>query len=249
MDREIEGLKRTVKVLNDNDIEVVGTRREEGPGYIIKNLNGMKIGFVNYTYETSVIDGMRSLNGIPIPEDDKHLIDSFNIEDRALMEADMKDMSERIKAMREDGAEFIVLHSLGHGIPDRPGPDSNRDVRVPDARGRRPHHRRPVPCHPKKCATCTSLTAAARPAITARQLRVESAVRHRGQWRFAEDGIVASSAPKKPTVSPTSKTRATAHLLFQTASAGRLHLRDHPAAARGHGRSGSLSSSKAARSS
>ncbi len=110
MDREIEGLKRTVKVLNDNDIEVVGTRREEGPGYIIKNLNGMKIGFVNYTYETSVIDGMRSLNGIPIPEDDKHLIDSFNIEDRALMEADMKDMSERIKAMREDGAEFIVFY-------------------------------------------------------------------------------------------------------------------------------------------
>lgn len=110
MDREIEGLKRTVKVLNDNDIEVVGTRRKEGPGYIIKDLNGMKIGFVNYTYETSMIDGMRSLNGIPIPPDDDNLIDSFSIEDPALIEEDKQEIRERIQAMREDGAEFIVFY-------------------------------------------------------------------------------------------------------------------------------------------
>ena len=60
LDKGFSGLCRTIDVLEKNDIEHLGTYRteEEQKELLIKNVNGLNIAFINYTYGT---------NGIPVP--------------------------------------------------------------------------------------------------------------------------------------------------------------------------------------
>lgn len=62
MDKRMSGAVRTLDVLDGLGIDHVGTYRsaEERDKIYIKELNGMKIAFLSYTYGT---------NGIPVPED------------------------------------------------------------------------------------------------------------------------------------------------------------------------------------
>ena len=62
MDKRMAGVLRTLDVLDSLGIDHVGTYRsaEERDKIYIKEINGMKIAFLSYTYGT---------NGIPVPED------------------------------------------------------------------------------------------------------------------------------------------------------------------------------------
>lgn len=58
LDRGIEGLLRTIKVLNDKGIEFTGTylNPQEKSRSLIKEIEGVKFGFMSYTYGTNTLE-------------------------------------------------------------------------------------------------------------------------------------------------------------------------------------------------
>lgn len=62
LDRGESGARRTLDVLHEQGLDTIGTYKsaEDARKFLIKDLQGIKVGFLSYTYDT---------NGIPIPED------------------------------------------------------------------------------------------------------------------------------------------------------------------------------------
>lgn len=76
------GLLRTIGVIQDRGLEVLGTYEDpEAPKYSIVEINGIKIGMLCYTYETPVPEngysGRAYLNGLLIDREDEQRIASF----------------------------------------------------------------------------------------------------------------------------------------------------------------------------
>lgn len=104
------GMHRTLEVLDAVGLEHIGTRdAEETPSYLVKEINGIRVGMACYTYETTqnLDDGKKSLNGIPLTVEDSKLLSSFrywDLEDLyATVEADLA-------AMKEDGADVTMVY-------------------------------------------------------------------------------------------------------------------------------------------
>lgn len=91
LDMGVNGLLATLDNLDAAGLEYIGTyrSREDREQPFIKDINGIRIGFLNYTQST---------NGIPVPPDRRYLV---NMIDRNLMLTD-------IARMKEAGADFIV---------------------------------------------------------------------------------------------------------------------------------------------
>lgn len=91
LDKGIDGLNRTIDILNDADISHLGTYKsqEERDTVLIKYVKGLKIAFINYTYGT---------NGITVPSDKTYCV---NLIDNDLI---LKD----INSAKEQNADIIV---------------------------------------------------------------------------------------------------------------------------------------------
>jgi poly-gamma-glutamate synthesis protein (capsule biosynthesis protein) len=108
-DTGLYGLKRTAKILGDKGIEFIGTRETaEKPLYTVKEINDIKIGMANFTYETSgSTPGRKFLNGSIIAEEANVLISSFSYN---RIEEFYLEAERTIKDMENQGAEFIVFY-------------------------------------------------------------------------------------------------------------------------------------------
>lgn len=110
-DTGLTGLKRTVAVLKDKAIDYTGTRQTADEAkYIIKQVNGIKIGIANFTYETTNKDseaGRKYLNGIRLSTEANGLINSFSYTN---IEGFYSEAESIIKDMRSNGAEFISFY-------------------------------------------------------------------------------------------------------------------------------------------
>ena len=102
------GFIRTQQVLDEKGMLYVGTRTSaDDPKYIVQNINGVKVGMINYTYEQEGSTGpQKNLNGIKMTEADSPLINSFNYRK---MDAFYNEAAEVISSMRKEGAEFVVF--------------------------------------------------------------------------------------------------------------------------------------------
>lgn len=91
LDYGYSGLCRTIDVLDESDISHLGTYKteEEQEKLLIKNVKGVKIAFINYTYGT---------NGIPVPSDKKYCL---NLIDKNLI-------SKQIEKAKEQNVDMIV---------------------------------------------------------------------------------------------------------------------------------------------
>ncbi len=91
LDKGIDGLNRTIDILNDADISHLGTYKsqEERDTVLIKYVKGLKIAFINYTYGT---------NGITVPSDKTYCV---NLIDNDLIPKD-------INSAKEQNADIIV---------------------------------------------------------------------------------------------------------------------------------------------
>ncbi len=119
LDTGIAGLKRTHGVLSGLGIGVIGTRPDiNTESFLVRDVNGLKVGLAAYTYETSRKQGLPTLNGGLMPSGATPLIDSFATE---TLEANLASMSERIRVMRARGAELIVF-VLHWGVEYGPQP-------------------------------------------------------------------------------------------------------------------------------
>ncbi len=109
-DSGLEGLKRTPQIFKAAGVLVIGTRTApEEPVFEIVDLNGIKVGFTGYTYETTGTATRRALNGNLIAQEAEALVDSFNYYRADRYAQDKLEMSGRIAQMKEAGAECIVF--------------------------------------------------------------------------------------------------------------------------------------------
>lgn len=73
LDRGIEGLKRTISVLEDMKIDHIGTYKDDSDnGVLFKNICGLKIAFLSYTYGTN-----SEYNNIILSQNEQYLVDLF----------------------------------------------------------------------------------------------------------------------------------------------------------------------------
>lgn len=107
-DTGIYGVKRTVQQLKLRNLDFIGTKEQESePTYTVKDVNGIKIGMISYTYENPCEEGRKSINGNLIKTDANALINSFNYDriDNFYSEAQSV-----ITDMKNAGAEAIVFY-------------------------------------------------------------------------------------------------------------------------------------------
>lgn len=97
LDTGLAGLKRTVQQLKAKDFDFLGTKETTSdPTYIVKNINGIKIGMVSYTYGTN-----SSASGAA------ELINYFS---SANLPSFYNEAQSVIDGMKNDGAEAIVFY-------------------------------------------------------------------------------------------------------------------------------------------
>lgn len=108
-DTYLKGLLRTQEVISAAGIDYLGTIKEEtAKKYTVKEINGIKIGMLCYTYQTSSgNDGEVHLNGIPLNKDARGLVNAFSYSN---LDKFYSEVETHISNMKNDGAEAIVLY-------------------------------------------------------------------------------------------------------------------------------------------
>jgi len=110
IDKGLDGLIRTATVFRSAGLTVIGTRPDTvSPIDTIEDLGGIKVGLLNYTFETPGTEKQKTINGIPIPDGADLLINSFNPYRDAAYQADLKAILTRADELRGQGAEIICL--------------------------------------------------------------------------------------------------------------------------------------------
>ncbi len=108
-DTSFFGLKRTAQILKEKGIEYTGTKGTlEEPAYLVKDINGIKIGIANFTYETPGDNADRKyLNGNILSAEAGGYINTFSYQriDKFYTEA-----QNIINSMKSEGAEFITFY-------------------------------------------------------------------------------------------------------------------------------------------
>lgn len=104
-----QGFIRKIGIIENSGLEYSGVAKDNTQKlYSIVNVNGIKIGIINYTYETvSTVPGTKAINGIPIDSQVANLINSFDYNNLDVFYADIE---EKMSQMKADGAEVIVVY-------------------------------------------------------------------------------------------------------------------------------------------
>lgn len=120
------GLQTTIGHIEANGLLYTGIRKntEEKP-YTIQDINGIKVGMINYVYETESMGYAKSINGIGVSDEAAPLINSFNSEN---LDAFYTEIDGYLKEMREAGAEFTVAYMHWGVEYDTEGTSEQREM-------------------------------------------------------------------------------------------------------------------------
>ncbi|WP_053957092.1 CapA family protein [Inediibacterium massiliense] len=121
MDTGAQGVLRTIRTLSDFQLDTIGTKeKEEIKDYIIKDVKGIKFGITAYTYEISTDKKNKALNGLPIPNEIKNCIHTFN---NNHLEKNFQEMKNTVNKMKEEGVDVIIFYlhwgEEYHQIPNK----------------------------------------------------------------------------------------------------------------------------------
>lgn len=143
LDKGFKGLSETIDVLDENEIEHLGTYKsqEDQNKLFIKDINGAKVAFIDYTYGT---------NGIPVPSGKEfcvNLIDKENIK-KEIEKAKEQQVDVIIACMhwgeeyhttqtknQEELADFLFQNGVDIIIGNHPHviePFETKEVKMPD---------------------------------------------------------------------------------------------------------------------
>ena len=110
-DKGDKGFYRTQQILQDYGMDYLGTiSSADLPLWQIKEINGIRIGMICYTYEVSDDPNITSLNSHKMSEGTKNLVGSFYPYSADGREAFYSEMEQQIAQMETAGAEAIVLY-------------------------------------------------------------------------------------------------------------------------------------------
>lgn len=107
-DTDSVGFLRTQQVIREKGLENLGsTMTDEETPYIIKDINGIRLGLICYTYgEIDETTGQPSVNAFTLSPE---LANNINVFAYDKLDRFYGEMEQRITAMKEAGAEAIVL--------------------------------------------------------------------------------------------------------------------------------------------
>ena len=100
------GFHRTQEVLAQKGLEYIGTHADGAKNYKVVDVGGIKIGMINYTYQTSNAPSY-SLNGITMKPEDTDNINTFS---DGQLDRFYTEMKTNLDNMYADGAEAIMLY-------------------------------------------------------------------------------------------------------------------------------------------
>ncbi len=101
------GFLRTSQILEEKGYDYTGAyNKDTDKRYIIKDIDGIKVGFINYTYETSGA-GAKSINGNPMDASVAAYLNSFDPRD---LDGFYEEMQRQVAMMRVAGAQFIIFY-------------------------------------------------------------------------------------------------------------------------------------------
>lgn len=106
-DTSTSGFWRTQQIIKSAGLQHIGTFTDGEKPYLVKDINGIKIGMINYTYETTASNGRKALNGITVSTEAENYINSFSYND---LESFYSELQTNITAMYNDGAEAIMVY-------------------------------------------------------------------------------------------------------------------------------------------
>ena len=102
------GMHRTIEIIRDRGLDHIGiVDQEEEKRYLVKEINGIQIGMICYTYETDTNADRVALNGLPVKAEDKNLVNAF---DYNALDTFYNELSGHLESMKEDGAEATILY-------------------------------------------------------------------------------------------------------------------------------------------
>ena len=105
-DYDDEGLQRTIEITKEKGLDVLGVKStEEEKSYLVKEVDGVKIGFASYVFETAAVNGYKTINSNPVSINSENLINTFNYND---LESFYNRIASEISAMKAGGVEFII---------------------------------------------------------------------------------------------------------------------------------------------
>lgn len=107
-DTGYKGVIRTQQILQEEGLMTVGSvLKPDDPRYIIKEVEGIKIGVVAYTYETGTGEGGVSINGTNVSSDTAAVINSFNFN---TINSDLEKIKKDIDGAKEAGAQVVIVY-------------------------------------------------------------------------------------------------------------------------------------------
>ena len=104
-----KGFRRTIQAVTDNRLVYMGVRiTTDEKTYTIQDINGIKVGFFNYVYDTGAKNGQAvSINTIPVSNAISPLINTFNYGNlQTLYDKIQTGLSE----MKEAGVEYTIAY-------------------------------------------------------------------------------------------------------------------------------------------
>lgn len=102
------GIVRTKEILQKNGIRVIGTKKNINEhANCILEIKGIKVGFINYTYETAKKGGNKTLNNRMLDEESGLLLNSFCLE---TIEDDLSIIEKDVNYLKSQGAKIIIAY-------------------------------------------------------------------------------------------------------------------------------------------
>lgn len=125
LDSDIEGVEETIDALKDSGLESTGTRKSpEDKNYLITKVNGVNVGIVAYTEETSYNSENRTLDGSTMSEEEQELVNSYSPN----VEGDLDQVQDTMDAARDAGAQIVICYFHWGDDYDHDANDQEKDI-------------------------------------------------------------------------------------------------------------------------
>ncbi len=104
-----DGLQSTMEKMDALGFDYLGIRKDTSvKNYRIQDINGIKVGMIDYVYETTSQNGAKkAINAIDVSDESAPLINSFH-EDR--LDDFYKEIGDAYEAMKNEGAEYCIAY-------------------------------------------------------------------------------------------------------------------------------------------
>ncbi|UWG97008.1 CapA family protein [Dehalobacter sp. DCM] len=107
LDEGVSGFYRTIDTVRNEGLDIIGVKSEQkDKTYVIKEIKGIPVAFLNFGYGFKHSDGSLDINGLLLPMDMSGLMDTFDPNDP---EQSVTAIKNRVDEVRREGAQLVIL--------------------------------------------------------------------------------------------------------------------------------------------